>query len=106
MDVLWCIKITCALAHMGSKFDTVNFSVNIVSYPLPKYYRFILQTARIYSKATGKIALLAVCSRDSMQVLPVCSIYSKMAVYETVILMHCPNFRRRILCCHFVKIFA
>ena len=34
----------------------------------------ILQTARIYSKATGKSTLLAVCSRDSQQVLPVCSI--------------------------------
>ena len=34
----------------------------------------ILQTARIYSKATGKSTLLAVCSRDSMQVLPVRSI--------------------------------
>ena len=36
----------------------------------------ILQTARIYSKATGKSTLLAVCSRDSLQVLPVCSINS------------------------------
>ena len=37
---------------------------------------FILQTARIYSKATDKSTLLAVCSRDSLQVLPVCSINS------------------------------
>ena len=34
----------------------------------------ILQTARIYSKAIGKSTLLAVCSRDSLQVLSVCSI--------------------------------
>ena len=34
----------------------------------------ILQTARIYSKAAGKDTLPAVCSRDSLQVLPVCSI--------------------------------
>ena len=34
----------------------------------------ILQTARIYSKATDKSTLLAVCSRDLLQVLSVCSI--------------------------------
>ena len=34
----------------------------------------ILQTARIYSRATDKSTLLAVCSRDSLQVLVVCSI--------------------------------
>ena len=37
----------------------------------------ILQTARIYSRATGKCTLLAFCSRDSLQVLPVCSINTR-----------------------------
>ena len=39
-------------------------------------YDIILQTARIYSRATGKSTMLAVGSRDSPQVLPVCSINS------------------------------
>ena len=36
--------------------------------------RDILQTARIYSRTTDKSTLLAVRSRDSLQVLLVCSI--------------------------------
>lgn len=36
--------------------------------------KFILQTARIYSRAADKSTLLAVYSRDLLQVLSVCSI--------------------------------
>lgn len=34
----------------------------------------MLQTTKSYSKATGKSTLLVVCSLDSLQVLPMCSI--------------------------------
>ena len=48
--------------------------ISTQSNTLQQSCKTILQTARIYSKATGKSTLLAVCSRDSLQVLPVCSI--------------------------------
>ena len=41
----------------------------------------ILQTAWIYSRATDKSTLLAVCSRDSLQVLAVCSVNSRRYAY-------------------------
>ena len=41
----------------------------------------ILQIARIYSKAIGKSTLLAVCSRDSLQVFAVCSVNSCLYAY-------------------------
>ena len=47
----------------------------------------ILQTARIYSRAINKSTLLAVCSRDSLQVLVVCSIDSQGFKYNYLIVI-------------------
>ena len=52
----------------------------IITAEIPAGKPFILQTARIYSKAAGKSTLLAICSRDSLQVLMVCSIYSHIQI--------------------------
>ena len=49
-----------------------SVTINMINY----LQVFILQTARIYSRATDKSILLAVRSRDSLQVLSMYSLYT------------------------------